>query len=167
VENKLGCPQSMRAIEAFFRAYVYAKPLSKAGAPTIFITSSMHLSQAFVIAKDPNAVGATYTLGILKAIQSLFHVSDHAGAVVGAMVVVALLALSGITLRLGKIRLAMLLPQHLLLGAMAIGGLAAIWQGAYLDGTLIDRGHIYVDQIVCTALWWAHSYAILGRARDD
>lgn len=77
----------------------------------------------------------------------------------------ATIAFFGAIFRLGWIRLALFLPQNLILGGMAIGGVIAAMHGSYLDGTVKPWEHISADQAWCLGFWLVHCSAILRRAR--
>jgi len=78
----------------------------------------------------------------------------------------AILGLAGALLRLDWIRLALFMPQQIVLGIMAGGGMLAAHQGMYFDGTIVPWQHIYVDQMGMVALFIAHLFAILRRCWD-
>lgn len=124
----------------------------------------MHLCQAFLMLLYPSAAGATPTLALLSTLHALYR-PDGPHLMSAIMMATADLALVGAMFPVGRWRLAMLLPQHLILGIMALGGWLAVSQGAYLDGTVIPWPHILVDQVTVTAIWVMHSNAILRRAR--
>ena len=80
------------------------------------------------------------------------------------LIAIAVLAIIGSMFRVGRIRLAILLPQNLSLAIMAFGGVMAAINGTYLDGTRTPWQHILADQLIVFVVFIAHSYAILRRA---
>lgn len=78
----------------------------------------------------------------------------------------AALSLTGTLFRLGWIRLALFLPENLILGCMATGGVIAAVHGSYLDGTIKPWQHISADQAFCLGFYIVHLSAIWRRAGD-
>lgn len=138
-------------------------PFSRNGSIAIFATSIMHLIQATLISRFSEAANATDTTSLLFVFQTI---GLDKSAMVLLMVATATLATLGMLLRLGWTRLAMFMPQHFFLGVMAIGGIFAVAQGKYLDGTVVIWAHILTDQLPIIALFFVHSGAIIRRSWD-
>jgi hypothetical protein len=113
----------------------------------------------------PAAIAATNLKAVLLAF-GFFHLPTAAPDLQMALCVGAALALVGAAFRVGLLRIAIFVPQHLLLGGMAWGGLLASYQGNYLDGTSMAWVHINADQVGYVALFVVHSSAIVRRCRD-
>lgn len=137
-------------------------PWARAGTITICSVSVLHAFQAVVLVAWPAAIGATPLLA-LRDVLTAVGVRDPVHAVGSLLIASAVQALAGAFWRLGKGRVWMLLLQHFLLGIMACGGIVAAVMGHYLDGTLIPWPHIVTDQAPLSALFIAHSFAILQR----
>jgi hypothetical protein len=139
-------------------------PFARGGSVAICAVSVMHLIQAGLLLWSPAAGNATGMRALLTVLDAAGGGSAEGAA--PAMVIAALLAAAGALLRLGWVRLLIFVPQHLVLGVMALGGLYAASRGAYLDGTVIGWEHILADQLPLAALFVVHSSAILRRAWD-
>lgn len=135
------------------------------GSPTICTVSVMHILQAITILLWPNGAGATATLALLGGLHTI-DTPDDTNMMCALMLFTAALALIAALFRVGQARLIMLLPQHIILGVMGLGGMAAVVLGHYLDGVVVPRAHIYVDQVVVSSFWFAHMFSISRRARD-
>lgn len=144
-------------------------PFARGGSVAICAVSAMHIAQAVLLMQSSAAANAT-------PISALIYVFAKFGSAVGlpyfvwwlppALCASAALALVGALFRLGWIRLAIFIPQHFLLGAMVVGSIYAVGQGAYLDGTVKPWQHIAADQIGMLALFIVYSSAILRRCSD-
>jgi hypothetical protein len=124
----------------------------------------MSITQAALLVFSPVSGHATAVLALVVALGVLL--GPHPNIVAGIMAGSAILALAGAMMRIGRARLAIFAPQQFLLFAMAAGGLVAAWDGAYLDGTVIDWSHILSDQLVTAGLFAIHWNATVRRARD-
>lgn len=140
-------------------------PFSRGGSIAIISICAMHIMQASLLLYSPAAGNATSMKALLLTILAL-GIPGNDRALSYTMIITALLALYGAMFRVGKIRLAVFIPQHLMLGVMAIGGLWAAAHGAYLDGTAMPWVHILADQLGIVALFVVHTSAIIRRAQD-
>jgi hypothetical protein len=138
-------------------------PFSRGGSVAICAVSLLHFIQATLYLYSDVAGNATPLRGLLYVFWA-FGIAPKLA--IPILMVSAMLGLVGALCRLGWIRLAIFLPQHLCLGIMAGGGVFAAWQGAYLDGTALPWVHILVDQIPVSAIFLVHTSAIVRRARD-
>lgn len=139
-------------------------PFARGGSFAICSVSAMHIVQALLILYSPLAINATGLAALFYAFTSIGCRSLN--VLSGTMVVTAVLSLMGAICCLGWIRLMIFLPQHFLLGIMAIGGMVAAFHGSYLDGTVKPWEHIAADQFPMLTLFAIHSSAIVRRARD-
>jgi hypothetical protein len=124
----------------------------------------MSVIQAALLVLRPMSGNATAVKALQVALDYL--VGSHPNVVAAIMVACATLAMAAALLRIGRARLAMFAPQQFLLFAMAAGGLVAAWNGAYLDGTVIDWSHILSDQLVTAGLFAIHWNQTVRRSRD-
>lgn len=137
-------------------------PFARGGSSAICWVSLMHIFQASLLAAWPDAGDSTAIIAL-----QYWAVMGHGRLVlVMLMMTCALVAIAGAILRIGWIRILLLLPQQLLLGITAFGGLCATIQGAYLDHTAMPWPHIAADQVGYAALCGIHVVAMVKRARD-
>lgn len=149
--------------QQYVKRRMVEQPLCFPGSINILLISSMHIMQAALISASANAANAT---GLLAVMNIFFYFKINSALVVAAVLLTtALVAAAGALMRFGRGRIFLFLPQHFLLGTMAIGGIAAMMRGAYLDGTVIPWPHIAADQITMTILFAIHSIAIFRRSR--
>jgi hypothetical protein len=142
-------------------------PFARGGSVAIICVCVVHVVMALLLAVDSSAAGATEMTALIYAFQYFLGVACPAhSCLIATMIVSALLALIGALMRIGRVRLAIFFPQHVLLIVMAGGGCWAIVQGAYLDGTVMPRAHIAAGELAVVALCAIHSSAIVRRARD-
>lgn len=141
-------------------------PFARGGSWAIVCVSAMHIFQAAMMLTWPvKAYSATSLIALLK----VFHVlgsPDGTHFLSAVMIASALFGLWGATCRMGWARLAVFVPQHILLGIMTGGAVWAWLLGHYLDGTVVPWQHIATDQIVLIALFAVHTSAIVRRCRD-
>lgn len=138
---------------------------ARGGSVAIVCVSILHIIQAGLLLYSADTVNSTGLLAILISLRSVYE-GNGLPVIITTMAITAMISLVGAIFRLGWLRLALFLPQHFLLGIMAIGGVAAAIQGHYLDGTVIPWSHILADQLSMTALFVIHSSAIVRRAGD-
>lgn len=138
---------------------------ARGGSVAIVSVSILHITQAGLLLYSAATINSTGLLALLISLQSVYD-GDALSVITSTMVITAMISFIGALFRLGWVRLALFMPQHFLLGIMAIGGIAAAWQGQYLDGTIIPWSHILADQLSVTALFVIHSSAIFRRAGD-
>jgi hypothetical protein len=137
----------------------------------IIVISLMHIYQANLIVWGDHASNAT----ALRAILEVFMIIQHQSLVAIAMVISAILAITGTLFHLGRERmLVFFIPQNIFAGAMAAGGLVATYNSAYLDGTKtypdgspIGWAHISGDQIAFSAIFILHFLATWWRCRES
>ena len=123
----------------------------------------MHITQA-VILTIPGGSGATDMIALLRwAVFGTGHFVLFA-----VMITSAVLALYGALFRVGWPRITLFVPQIILLGIEALGGIDAASAGSYLDGTVVPGAfaHILNDQIGYACLLAIHFIAIIWRAQD-
>ena len=132
---------------------------------------------AALLLQQPLAGNATPLTALLVAFRAL-HAPDGTTFVALCMICSALLGLIGAVMRLGWLRLALFMPQALILGFSAWGGFLATIHDHYLDGTAhypagppfygieIPWQHISADQMGLFALFVVHSSAIIRRCWD-
>jgi hypothetical protein len=125
----------------------------------------MHLYLALLLYLDASTIGATNVLGVVMALQ-FFRLPSSVPFMQVLMCAAAVLGLFGAMFRVGYLRLAVFVPQHLILGAMAWGGVVAAAKHQYLDGVPMGWGHINADQVGYMALFVIHSSAIGRRCWD-
>lgn len=135
------------------------------GSPVICFVSATHILTALVTLISPESAGATSMIALLGGMHALDS-PDGARFMCATMLFTGTLSLVAALFPVGPARLAMFLPQHLMLAVMALGGLAAAWHGEYLDGTIIPRAHIFTDQIWLSSVWCMHMNAILRRSGE-
>lgn len=140
-------------------------PFSRGGSVVIVVIALMHVYQAGLLHWWPSAIHATNLTAVSMAFRFL-HLANGIVCLQIIMYTAAALAVIGAFFRLGWIRVAIFIPQHLILGAMAWGGLLAAYQGHYLDGTQVSWAHITADQAGYVALFLMHSSAIIRRCQD-
>lgn len=130
----------------------------------------MHVVQASLMMYSLTTGDATCMTAMLLTIAQVakwLGTPDHYSQELTILLfVTATLAMVGVLFRLGRIRLAIFLPQNVVLGVMMVGGICAAWQGAYLDGTVIPWPHILADQLWTAILLLVHTRAIVKRAQD-
>lgn len=137
-------------------------PFARGGSVAIVAISLMHITQATLWMLFPAASNATCMMALLITFRAI----HEARILPTIMIVTAVLALVGAVSRIGWLRLVIFLPQHFMLGVMAVGGLGAAVLGMYLDGTVKQWSHILSDQLPLVALFAIHTSAIIRRARD-
>jgi hypothetical protein len=142
-----------------------AHPFARGGSVTICAIGLMFIIQASLLAIWPSSGKATTIRALEITFLYFFGIGDEWLSFV--MVASAVLAFMGTLFRLGHLRLAIFVPQHVLLFFMMLGAVAASWQGAYLDGTVMPRPHIVSDQMAIVTLFVIYSSAIVRRARDS
>lgn len=125
----------------------------------------MHVYQSWLMYKNVAALGATNLTAVLLAFR-FNHLANGMAYMQLMMCAAAALALFGAFCRLGWVRIVIFIPQHLILGAMAWGGVYAAHVGHYLDKTPMAWSHISADQFGYVALFVVHSSAIVRRCRD-
>lgn len=135
-------------------------PLERAGTGAILLVSLMQLVEIALFLAFPSAIGATPLLALL------FTAAGRTHFLAAGMLVSIALAAIGAFCRIGWPRLLLLIPQHFLLGVMALGYVAAAFRGSYLDATPMGWPHIAAEATIVTTLWLVHSHAIVRRARD-
>jgi hypothetical protein len=140
-------------------------PFSRGGSWAIVTISAMHVYQSAMLQFNPAALHATDLAALVMAFRYI-HLMDGILFLQVIMVLSSGAALCGAFYRLGYVRLIIFMPQHLLLAAMAWGGIVAAIHGSYLDGTPMAWAHISADQIGYMALFSIHSSAIVRRCRD-
>lgn len=140
-------------------------PFARSGTIPICAVSAVHVIQAAMVLISTTAANATPLFELVNLFHALYS-PDGTHALATMMLTSAVLALVGALFQIGPARLILFIPQHFLLGVMALGGLAAAAQGSYLDGTIKPWQHILTDQIPVTALFVIHSFAILRRADE-
>ena len=138
---------------------------ARGGSVAIVCVSVLHIIQAGLLLHSAETVNSTSLLALVISLHTVYS-GDALPVVSTTMIITAMISLVGALFRLGWFRLALFMPQHFLLGIMAIGGIAASIQGHYLDGTVIAWSHILADQLSMTALFVIHSSAIIRRAGD-
>lgn len=135
--------------------------LFRAGTITILCVSAVHLVIAVLLVLYPSAVAATSTLAVRGAIHTFDGMEPQPVAL--SLLVSALLAAWGALCSHGWARVFLFVPQQIVLGFMAGGGLAAAVLGHYLDGTVMAWPHILVDQSAWLSLFGAHAWAVVRR----
>lgn len=140
-------------------------PFARGGSVAIVSVSVVHLVDTLWMLIFPVSRDATCMSAIISVMHAVAPWLGINGLAV-FMAISAVVALMGAFCRLGFIRLAAFLPQHLFLGMMTAGGLYAAKAGAYLDGTVMAGAHVFTDQNMYIAMFVVHSSAILRRARD-
>lgn len=142
------------------------QPFSRQGTATIVIVAGLLLAHAGLVLVSLNAASATN----LQSVVMIFRQIGLSGGVqpllVSVLVAAILMALAGALLRLGWVRLCLLMPIHFLLGTMAWGSILTVYRGSYLDGTVIPWQHIAADQSSYPALFLIYTFAILRRSSD-
>ncbi len=154
----------LRGLKPIF-ARLDPHPFSRGGSWAILTISMMHIYQALILSWWPQALRATDMTALFLALR-MINLQIHVPSLQIIMILSSILALIGAFFRVGRIRLIVFLPQHLIIGAMAWGGLYASYVGHYLDGTHVSWAHISVDQIGYLSLFSIHSSAIIRRYRD-
>lgn len=139
--------------------------LTKRGTVAIALCSLIQISQAIVALRWPTGAKATSILGEVN-IFHLLDSPDGAHVVAASMIFFSLLGLYGAVAYIGWPRALMFVGQQLLLGFQAWGGIQAIWAHSYLDGTLMDRPHIYNDQIAWAGLFFIHLWCVYCRCKE-
>jgi hypothetical protein len=139
-------------------------PFARGGSVAIVTISLVHVSQAVVVHLWPLSARATDIMGGVMVLHFI-HMT-WLPCLPLLLYLSSVLALFGALFQVGWMRLIVFVPQNLLLGAMAFGGVIAMIKGAYLDGTPMTWPHIYNDQIWVAAMWVVHSSAILRRCWD-
>lgn len=140
-------------------------PFARGGSVAIVVVSLVHIYQAVLWLRYPATGGATCLIYVLHAMHALDSPDGRIFAS-SVMILAAILALIGGLFRFGWIRILLFIPQQALLCFMAGGGVVAIQQGAYLDGTIMPWQHISADQIWPIAVLVIHTSAILRRCWD-
>lgn len=144
--------------------WIDRRPFDRAGTLTILSVSLLHLYQGGMLLTQAHAVTATPLLALRDVLDGIgLHTHDTLGAL---LLATALVALAGAFHKIGWPRILFFVPQHFVLGVMALGGVWATFLGHYLDGTVIPWQHISADQAPMTALFLAHTAAILRRCWD-
>jgi hypothetical protein len=141
-----------------------SSPFDRDGTFTICVISILSISQAALLVLWPVSGHATAVFALIVSLSAIF--GQHQNVVAAIMAGSAILALAGALLKMGWPRLAIFAPQQFLLFAMALGGLVAAYDGAYLDGTVIAWSHILSDQLVTVGLFAIHWHATVRRSRD-
>lgn len=142
------------------------RPFARGGSVTIVVVSLVHIYQAILWSIWPAQTGgATCLIYLLRSMHAL---DSPDGATFASLMMIAgaILALIGALFRFGWIRILLFIPQQAILCFMAGGGMVAVQQGAYLDGTVIPWQHISADQIWPLAVLVIHTSAILRRCWD-
>lgn len=134
------------------------------GTQDITVVCALHLYQFTVMAFQPSAADATCIRALFDILR-LFISEDGTEYIYGFVYGAVALALVGAFAKVGWARVAMLIPQQMVLAGMAYGGFIATIHGRYLDGTTVPAAHISVDQSSYIALCAVHLLAILRRAK--
>jgi hypothetical protein len=140
------------------------KAWHRAGTQDIVVICALHLYQLTVMVFAASAANATCIRALFDLLR-LVVAQDGVEYIYVFVYGAVALALIGAFGKLGRARLAMLIPQQLVLSGMAYGGIIATIRGQYLDGTPIAAAHISVDQAGYGALCVIHLLAIIRRAR--
>lgn len=145
-------------------------PFLRAGSFVIICISIMQIIQGILRLYSPYAGDATNIKALLMFLKNIGIDYIYLGLSYEIkpwiLVIAGVLGLFGTLLRLGWIRIASFIPQHFILGTMAIGAIYAAYIGQYLDGTPMHWEHILTDQIPVIALFLVHSNAIIRRVND-
>jgi len=139
--------------------------LMRPGSATLCSVALMHITQAVLWLAMPSAGGATCLLALLRTSHAMEN-PDGQHIVTAVMIAGGICGMIGTVCRVGPIRIFLFLPQQMLLGVMAFGGIVASYQGKYLDGTVISGAHIAADQMVYLFLLIAHTNAMIRRSRE-
>ena len=137
---------------------------TRPGTQDITVICALHLYQLTVMFFRPAASNSTCIRALFDILR-LFVSEDGTEYIYGFVYGAILLALLGSYGKLGWVRLALLVPQQMVLAGMAYGGIWATIHGRYLDGTVVPSAHISVDQSGYVALCAMHFLAILRRAK--
>jgi hypothetical protein len=140
-------------------------PFSRGGSVALVATAVMHVYLAALLSWQPPAIHATDLTAVMLAFR-LDHLAHGIAWMQLLMCAASSLAVAGAFFRVGWVRIVIFIPQHLILGAMAWGGLYAALLGHYLDATPMVWSHINADQIGYICLFFVHSSAILRRCWD-
>jgi hypothetical protein len=140
-------------------------PFWRRGSSIIFVVSGLHIMQALMMMIWPVSSGATCLLALVRVFHSAGS-PDGLHFISFFMLASVLLAMYANLMKIGKSRLFLFIPQHILLGIMAGGGVLATWEGRYLDGTVIPWQHVWADQSMILAAFLMHTLAILLRCWD-
>lgn len=118
---------------------------------------SIHISWGIVLAFDASTLDGT-------AVHAIYRFFPSREAVALICVLVAMLALLGISSRSSKLVIWLLIPQQIILTFSAAGAIEAIYLGQYADGVLRPIGFIFGDQIASLWMAWWHTMAIVAHA---
>jgi hypothetical protein len=134
------------------------------GSVVICIVSAMHFVQALLIIFYPSAINPSSLLAIQRWLA--FGIEPVSIPVVVAVMLISVaMAVYGTLFRIGWPRIGFFLLQQVLLGLMGWGGVYAALHGAYLDNTSIPAPQIFNDQLVYSAFFLVHIWAMGFRAR--
>ncbi len=145
--------------------YFDRQPFLRGGSFCIIFVSLMHSIQSVMLIYLPHTGDATNMAAFLIFLKQICLDASVLGFNIKPYIFIltSIMALCGTLLRLGWIRICLLIPQHFILGIMSIGGLYAAWIGMYLDGVPMQWEHILADQMPLLALFLVHSTAIIRR----